>query len=92
MNPELRPSCGDILSNVEVKQYADLLCPEDNYTPVTRKKQVDLLKTIRLPKKMLFLGGRLPKAQYDDPDKILEEEELDDEQMSKFMDESSGGH
>jgi hypothetical protein len=45
----------------------------------------DLLKTIRLPKKMLFLGGRLPKAQYDDPGQILEEEELDDDQMNDFM-------
>ena len=34
---------------------------------------------------MKFLGGRLPKAQYDDPDKILEQEELDDEMMSDFM-------
>lgn len=34
---------------------------------------------------MQFLGGRLPKAQYDDPDKILEQEELDDEMMSDFM-------
>jgi NIMA (never in mitosis gene a)-related kinase 1/4/5 len=81
VNPELRPSCADILANAEVKQYADLLCPEDIVTP-RRGNQVDLLKTIRLPKKMLFLGGRLPKAQYDDPDKILEEEELDDEEMN----------
>lgn len=34
VNPDLRPSCADILSNTEVKQYADLLCPEDNYSPV----------------------------------------------------------
>jgi NIMA (never in mitosis gene a)-related kinase 1/4/5 len=34
VNPDLRPSCADILSNAEVKQYADLLCPEDNYSPV----------------------------------------------------------
>jgi len=34
---------------------------------------------------MLFLGGRLPKAQYEDPDKIIEQEELDDEQLSDFM-------
>jgi hypothetical protein len=48
------------------------------------QRQGDLLKTIRLPKKMLFLGGRLPKSQYEDPDKILEQEELDDDQMSEF--------
>ena len=61
VNPDLRPSCADILNNAEVKQYSDLLCPEDNYSPV-RQKPVDLIKTIRLPKKMMFLGGRLPKA------------------------------
>lgn len=67
-----------------MKQYADLLCPEDDFQMV-RQKKVDLIKTIRLPKKMLFLGGRLPKAQYDDPDKILEEEEIDAESMNEFM-------
>ena len=40
---------------------------------------------------MQFLGGRLPKAQYDDPDKILEQEELDDEMMSDFMQGGRGG-
>lgn len=34
---------------------------------------------------MLFLGGRLPKSQYDDPDKILEQEEFDEESMNDFM-------
>lgn len=85
VNPELRPSCQDILSNTEVKQYADLLCPDEGYLPVSGQKQADLLKTIRLPKKMLFLGGRLPKAQYDDPDKILEQEEIDEDSMHDFM-------
>ena len=88
VNPELRPSCAEILANSEVKQYADHLCPEEEYSP-TREKKVDLLKTIRLPKKMLFLGGRLPKAQYDDPDKILEEEELDDESLNNFIQSGS---
>lgn len=60
VNPELRPNCNDILQNVEVKQYADLLCPEDNIP--SRRMPMEMLKTIRLPKKMLFLGGRLPKA------------------------------
>jgi hypothetical protein len=34
---------------------------------------------------MLFLGGRLPKAQYDDLDKILEQEEIDEDSMHDFM-------
>ena len=34
---------------------------------------------------MLFLGGRLPKSLYEDPDKILEQEELDDDEMSEFI-------
>jgi hypothetical protein len=80
----LRPGLGEILSNAEVKQYADLLCPEEEYSPQS-KKSADLLKTIRLPKKMLFLGGRLPKAQYNDPDKILEQEEIDEESMQGFL-------
>ena len=37
VNPELRPSCQDILSNPEVRQYADLLCPEEEYSPVRSK-------------------------------------------------------
>lgn len=37
---------------------------------------------------MLFLGGRLPKAQYDDPDQILEQEEIDEESMNGFMQNS----
>jgi len=53
--------------------------------PAMSQKQVDLLKTIRLPKKMLFLGDRLPKSQYEDPDKILEQEELDEEEMNEFV-------
>ena len=37
VNPELRPSCQQILDSPEVKQYSDELCPEDDESSVEQQ-------------------------------------------------------
>jgi hypothetical protein len=43
-------------------QYAEELCPDNGENEILR--QVELIKTIRMPKKIHFLKARLPRAKY----------------------------
>lgn len=62
VNHQLRPSCDQILQMQEVKQYAKEL--GIHIESESDLQTVELLKTIRMPKKLHFLAERLPKAQY----------------------------
>eukprot|EP00347_Sterkiella_histriomuscorum_P011557 403372003 len=84
VNPDLRPSCQEILEFPEVMQYADELCPDNNII-IPKHKQIDLLRTIRMPKKLHFLAGRLPKSQYKKMNFAIKEETLDQESLNQFL-------
>ena len=77
VNPNKRPNCNDILNNVFVKKRIEFLNNinnkenvEDNI--IDEKVEQALLKTIRIPKNLLFLGNQLPKPNYDKIKKKLE--------------------
>lgn len=78
LKPDLRPSCQEILEMQEVKQYErELELEPDMEVEDSKhnKEHVDLIKTIRMPKKLHFLQERLPKPMYQVSLKDIEEEE-----------------
>jgi NIMA (never in mitosis gene a)-related kinase len=68
INPKERPSCDEILHNKIVIKRLDFLKSggETNDNPdIINVDENTLLRTIRLPKKLIFLSNKLPKANYD---------------------------
>jgi NIMA (never in mitosis gene a)-related kinase len=64
-----RPSCSDILKNpIVVKRLEFFKSNSRNDTiDLINMDESTLLKTIRIPKNLLFLSNKLPKANYDTP-------------------------
>ena len=66
--PNERPTCDDILKNPLVTKRIEFL-------KFNSKKEIDLskmdenilLQTIRIPKNLIFLSNKLPKANYESP-------------------------
>ena len=73
VNPKDRPSCGQILNHELVKKrieffQAQACFDEENWEG---NDEGVLLKTIRIPKNILFLTERLPGANYDSEKRII---------------------
>ena len=67
INPKERPSCEEILKNPLVLKRMEFLksgSSNDNLDLINMDENV-LLRTIRVPKNILFLSNKLPKANYD---------------------------
>ena len=70
VNSNKRPNCGDILNNIHVKKRIEFFNNmnnndnDGNLVNVDEKEEQSLLKTIRIPKNLLFLGNQLPKPNY----------------------------
>ena len=67
VNPQDRPSCGQILSHEFVKKRLEFFKAQAGYDD-ENMDDIDegvLLKTIRIPKNILFLTERLPEPNYD---------------------------
>ena len=68
INPKDRPSCDEILKNKIVVKRMEFLkssgINNDNVDLISMDENA-LLRTIRLPKNLLFLSNKLPKANYD---------------------------
>ena len=67
LNPKDRPSCGEILKNPIVVKRMEFLksgASDDNIDLIEMDENA-LLKTIRIPKNLLFLSNKLPKANYE---------------------------
>ena len=67
LNPKERPSCTEILQNPIVLKRMEFLksgSTNDNIDLVNIDENA-LLRTIRIPKNILFLSSKLPKANYD---------------------------
>ena len=68
VNPENRPSCDKILKNNIVKNRIEYF---DSFNDINKEsKDFDnedqlLLRTIKMPKNLLFLSDKLPKPNYD---------------------------
>jgi NIMA (never in mitosis gene a)-related kinase len=66
LNPKDRPSCGDILKNpIVVKRMEFLKSGADNDIDIANMDEAALLRTIRIPKNIIFLSNKLPKANYE---------------------------
>ena len=63
VNSDNRPSCDRILKNVIVKKRIEYF-NSFNRTDVDNEDQ-NLLRTIKIPKNLLFLSDKLPKPNYD---------------------------
>ncbi len=63
VNSDNRPSCDRILKNVIVKKRIEYF-NSFNKTDVDNEDQ-NLLRTIKIPKNLLFLSDKLPKPNYD---------------------------
>ena len=67
VNPKLRPSCEQILNHPiiqkRIEYFKSILGDKDNSNNAGNNKS--LLKTIHMPKNLLFLSDKLPKPNYD---------------------------
>ena len=68
IHPNQRPNCDQILEQPAVRKMGEKLFGEDFYYNQT-PSQSEMLKTIRIPKNLLYLTDRLPKPHYDDSSK-----------------------
>jgi len=66
---ELRPSCEQILKMDSVVKR------RMGATPKYESHQQQLLKTIRMPRKMVLLKSKLPQSKYAVPESLQETEE-----------------
>ena len=70
VNSNKRPTCGDILNNPLVKkriEFFNSMKSEENdgdLLSIDDRDEQALLKTIRIPKNLLFLPNQLPKPNY----------------------------
>ena len=63
-----RPSCSDILKNpIVIKRMEFFKSNSGNDIDLINMDESSLLKTIRIPKNLLFLSNKLPKANYESP-------------------------
>ena len=67
LNAKERPSCDEILKNPIVIKRMDFLksCSSDENVDLINMDENFLLRTIRIPKNLLFLSNKLPKPNYD---------------------------
>ena len=78
VNPKLRPNCDQILNHPILKkriEYFKTITGEKENNNINKNK--GLLKTIHMPKNLVFLADKLPKPNYDQS--IKEEIEENDE-------------
>ena len=76
VNSNKRPNCNDILNNTLVKKRIEFFNSmnetnkEENNLNFDEKEEQILLKTIRIPKNLLFLSNQLPQPNYKPKNKI----------------------
>ena len=70
VDPKERPSCDELLKNKIIMEKIEFLeqnkdLDNKNENLINPKEENVLLKTIKISKNLLFLSGRLPKANYE---------------------------
>ena len=82
VNPKLRPNCDQILNHPILKKrieyFKSITGEKDNNNGNTNKNK-GLLKTIHMPKNLVFLSDKLPKPNYDE---TIKEESEDNEEKN----------
>ena len=79
VNPQDRPSCGQILNHELVKKRMEFFQAQSGFDDdnLVRMEEGILLKTIRLPKNILFLTEKLPAANYNNKGNTKEDSNSD---------------
>jgi len=67
LNPNERPSCDEILKNPMVIKRLEFFKAQigNDNLDIANMDEAELLRTIRIPKNILFLSDKLPKANYE---------------------------
>ena len=79
VNPKLRPNCDQILDHPIIQKrigYFDSLSKDKDNININEPSNKALLKTIHMPKNIIFLSDKLPKPNYEKPMKNNEKAEL----------------
>ena len=71
VNPSDRPNCSQILKCPIVKKRLEYFQAQSGFDFDVDMDEGMLLKTIRIPKNILFLTDRLPGANYNEGDKVV---------------------
>lgn len=77
VNPDKRPSCEELLQNDIIKkrvEYFRSFNSEEEDKENIPNNDETLLKTIRIPKNLIFLSNNLPQPNYTKSDKIINKE------------------
>ena len=79
VNPKLRPNCDQILDHPIIQKrigYFDSLSKDKDNININEPSNKALLKTIHMPKNIIFLSDKLPKPNYEKTVKNNEKGEL----------------
>ena len=79
VNPKLRPNCDQILDHPIIQKrigYFDSLSKDKDNININEPSNKALLKTIHMPKNIIFLSDKLPKPNYEKTVKTNEKAEL----------------
>ena len=86
VNPKERPSCAQILSHELVKKRLEFFHAQAGFDEenMDEMDEAVLLKTIRIPKNILFLTERLPEANYDNRKNNLKMKDFNNNKKKTF--------
>ena len=87
VNPKLRPNCDQILNHPIIQkriEYFKIIKGEKESINGNNFKNKGLLKTIHMPKNLVFLADKLPKPNYEEPIKEETEENNEDKNFMSF--------
>ena len=90
VNPKERPSCAQILNHELVKKRLEFFQAQAGFDEenMDGMDEAVLLKTIRIPKNILFLTERLPEANYDNGKNNLKMKDFNNNKKKTFPNNS----
>ena len=81
-NPKERPSCDELLKNSIIKNKIEFFEENNKFNDdINNNEESELLKTIKISKNLLFLSGRLPKANYNNENEANNIKTLDNNKL-----------
>ena len=90
VNPKLRPNCDQILDHPIIQKrigYFDSLSKDKDNNNINEPSNKALLKTIHMPKNIIFLSDKLPKPNYEKTVKNNEKAELNPQNYRNYQNE-----
>ena len=82
VNPKERPSCDELLKYSIIKNKIEFFEENNKFNDdINNNEESELLKTIKISKNLLFLSGRLPKANYNNENEANNIKTLDNNKL-----------